>query len=141
MPISDVQITDVVKGFEDLRDAVKGVAEMSRKLDTFMQQHRDEVRSIQQFNTELLREMKKLVGYIVEQRPTTVGLRAIPRSQAKEEILNLFKKSKKTLFYSDVAERLSLNLELVVALCNELESEGRIGALNSHEAKRPKAKG
>lgn len=133
-------LTDVVKGFDDVRDAVRGVAEMSNKLDTFMEQHRAEIRSSQKFNTEILAEMKKLVGYIVEQRPTTVVLRAIPRDLAKSEILSLFKKSKRTLFYSDVAERLSLNLELVVELCNELESEGRIGVLSHHEAKRSQAK-
>jgi hypothetical protein len=133
-------LTDVVKGFADVRDAVRGVAEMSRKLDTFMQQHSAEVRSMQQFNTELLAEMKKLVGHIVDQRPTTVVLRAISRDQAKTEILNLFKKSHKTLFYSDVSELLSLDLELVVELCNELENEGLIGVLANHEAKRLKAK-
>ena len=133
-------LTDVVNGFEDVRDAVRGVAEMSRKLDTFMQQHSAEVRSIQQFNTDLLAEMKKLVEHIVDQRPTTVVLRAISRDQAKSEILDLFKRTDKTLFYSDVSERLSLDLELVVELCSELEKEGLIGVLASHETKRPKAK-
>ena len=103
-------------------------------------QHSAEVRSIQQFNTDLLAEMKKLVEHIVDQRPTTMVLRAISRDQAKGEILELFKKTNKTLFYSDVSERLSLDLELVVELCNELEKEGLIGVLANHETKRPKAK-
>ena len=41
-------LTDVVKGFDDIRGAVRGVAEMSQKLDTFMQQHRDEIRRVSQ---------------------------------------------------------------------------------------------
>jgi len=133
-------LTDVVKGFEDVRDAVRGVAEMSQKLDTFMQQHRDEVRSVQQFNQALMTEMKKLVEHIAGDRPRTVVLRAIARDQAKKEILTLFKRSRTTLFYSDVAEQLSLDLELVVELCNELEGEGRIGVLKPYEAKRSKTK-
>ena len=82
--------------------------------------------------------MQKLVEHIVAERPRTVVLRAIPRAQAKNEILKLFKSAKETLFYSDVAEQLSLDLELVVELCHELETEGQIGVLNQVEAKRPK---
>ena len=133
-------LTDVVKGFDDLRDGVKGIAEMSQKLDEFMQQHREEIRSMQEFNRATLTEMKKLVEYIVGERRTTVVLRAIPHDQAKQEILRAFKEARGSLFYSDIAERLRLDLELVVELCKELESEGHIGVLNRYEAKTPKRK-
>ncbi len=83
--------------------------------------------------------MKTLVKYIASERSQIVVLRAVPREHAKQEILNLFRESKETLFYSDVCERLKLDLQLVVELCNELESEGRIGVLKPHEPKGPKA--
>jgi hypothetical protein len=40
-------LTDVVKGFDDIRDAVKVVAEMSQTIDSFMVQHRQEMQSMQ----------------------------------------------------------------------------------------------
>jgi hypothetical protein len=67
-------------------------------------------------------------------------LRAISRKQAKDEITQLFRDSAQTLFYSDVAQQLNLDLELVVELCSELEKEGVIGVLNQNEAKGSKAK-
>ena len=85
--------------------------------------------------------MKKLVEHIADERPRTVVLRSMPRKQAKKEILELFKGAQqKTLFYSDVAEQLQLDLELAVELCNELENEGLIGVLKPHEAEGSKTK-
>jgi len=54
-----------------------------------------------------------------------IVLREIPRDQAKKEIAKLFQKSG-SLYYSDIAEQLRLDLELVVDLCSELEKEGQI---------------
>ena len=66
----------------------------------------------------------------------TVVLRTVTREQAKQEILDVFKgKGKQPLFYSDVAEQLQLDLEMVVELCHELEQEGRIGLLTDDETK------
>jgi len=55
-------------------------------------------------------------------------LRSIDRKEAMKEIQELFKEGE-TLYYSDIAERLKLDLELVVDICNELESNGIIGML------------
>jgi hypothetical protein len=52
-------------------------------------------------------------------------LRTIRRKQAKREIQELFQ-SGETLFYSDIARLLKLELALVVDLCQELEQEGEI---------------
>lgn len=125
-------LTDVVKGFDDIRDAVRGVADMSQKLETFMQQHREEIRSSQRFNQALLAEMKKLVEHIVGEHAGTVVLRALSREQAREEILNLFRSTAGPLFYSDIAQRLGLDLEQVLEITNELEREGIIGELGDH---------
>lgn len=54
-----------------------------------------------------------------------VELREVGREQAKSEIFELFAAGE-TLYYSDICERLSLELDIVVEICGELESEGAI---------------
>jgi len=46
--------------------------------------------------------------------------------EATEEIRQLFS-SGRTLYYSDIAEELRLDLELVVDICHELQESGEIG--------------
>jgi dCTP deaminase len=137
-------LAEVVKGFSELREALEGIADFPKKFDDFLSKYEKQNQHIieheskvMSFNQKLLGEMKTLVEHIVGERTRTVVLRTIPREQAKQEILDLFRESKETLFYSDVSERLSLDLQLVVELCNELESEGRIGILNPYESKGP----
>jgi predicted transcriptional regulator len=128
-------LTDVVKGFEDIRDAVCSVAEMSGKLDTFMQQHREEIRESQRFNHAIMAEMKKLVEHIAGERTKTVVLRALSKDDAKREVLDLFRSSTGPLFYSDIAERLQMDLEQVLEVTSEMEREGLIGVQDVHEPK------
>lgn len=52
--------------------------------------------------------------------------REITREQAKAEITLLFKETERELYYSDIAERLQLDLKLVVEICDELLEEGVI---------------
>ena len=52
-------------------------------------------------------------------------LQEISREEAKEEIRNLFSTGR-TLYYSDIAEELRLDLEMVVEICNELQESGGI---------------
>ena len=52
-------------------------------------------------------------------------LRTIDRDQAKHEILKLFR-SAETLFYSDIARRLCIDLPVVVEICQELQEEEEI---------------
>jgi Mn-dependent DtxR family transcriptional regulator len=54
-----------------------------------------------------------------------IALREIPREQAKQEIQQLFS-SGRTLYYSDIAEELRLDLKLVVDICRELEENGEV---------------
>ena len=90
-------LSDVVKGFDDIRDAVRGVAELSEKLTAFAKQHSDEIRMSQQFTQRILSEMKKLVGHIVGERTSTVVLRTLSKDEAKKEILELFQSAKEPL--------------------------------------------
>jgi hypothetical protein len=133
-------LSEAVAGFSEIRQSISKVAGLSEKFDSFLESYEKQNRELAEFNRALLTEMKKLIGHIVGERPRTMVLRAIPREEAKTEILDLFKKAKGALFYSDVAEQLNLDLELVVELCHELETEGRIGVLNRHEAKSPKTR-
>ena len=133
-------LSEVVKGFGEIQGAIENVASLSAKFDSFLQNYQQQNQQLTEFNRALLTEMKKLVEHIANDRPHTVVLRAIPRKQAKDEILKLFKDSSKPLFYSDVAEQLNLDLELVVELCSELEKQNQIGVLSRYEAKRPKTK-
>jgi Mn-dependent DtxR family transcriptional regulator len=54
-----------------------------------------------------------------------IALRNITREQARQEILKLFQ-SGETLFFSDIAERLRIDLPLLVEICQELYEEGEI---------------
>ena len=55
-----------------------------------------------------------------------IVLRSLTREEAKKEILDLLDKSDK-LYYYDIAEALRLDLEQIVELVSELESEGLVG--------------
>lgn len=133
-------LSEVVRGFEEVREAMNKVAALSEKFDHFLESYEHQNKELAEFNKALLSEMKKLVEHIAGERPRTLVLRAIPRKQAKDEIRSLFRESQKSLFYSDVAEQLNLDLELVVELCNELEKDGAIGVLKQHETKGLKRK-
>jgi len=54
-----------------------------------------------------------------------IVLREIPKEEATNEIRRIFS-SGKTLYYSDIAKELGLDLELVVDICNELQKQGDI---------------
>jgi hypothetical protein len=57
-----------------------------------------------------------------------VVLRSIDARQARDEILDLFKRrSGSSLYYSDICSELDLPIEQVYSVCNELEREGLIG--------------
>lgn len=58
-------------------------------------------------------------------KEVVVVIREISREEAKTEIVRLFKKGK-ILYYSDIARELSLDLELVVDICEELRKQGEI---------------
>ncbi len=133
-------LSDVVRGFDEVHAAIDKVAGFSEKFDRFLENYAKQNKEAADFNKALLSEMKKMVEHIVMERPQTVVLRAISRKQAKKEIYQLFRDSKHTLFYSDVAEQLNLDLELAVELCNELEKEGAIGVLTPHETAKSKKK-
>ena len=76
------------------------------------------------FREELERIKQKLLE--LENREKIIVLRELTREEAKEEIRQLFK-SGRTLYYSDIAEELKLDLKLVVDICRELQENNEIG--------------
>ncbi len=56
-------------------------------------------------------------------------LREIPKDEARKEIAELFSQGQ-TLYYTDIAEQLQLDLQLVVEVCNELQSRGEIEVID-----------
>lgn len=54
-----------------------------------------------------------------------IVLREITRDEARTEIADLFRAGE-TLYYSDISERLRIDLETVVTICRELQEEGAI---------------
>ena len=76
----------------------------------------------------LQEELKKVKQRLLEleNREKIIVLRELTREEAKEEIRQLFK-SGRTLYYSDVAEELKLDLKLVVDICRELQESNEIG--------------
>ncbi len=76
----------------------------------------------------LLEELKQTKQRLAEledriSREEVIVLRDITREEAEQEIQQLFK-SGRTLYYSDIARELKLDLELVVEICNELQESG-----------------
>jgi len=55
----------------------------------------------------------------------TVILREVSKEEAEKDILGLFSQGQ-TLYYSDIAEQLGLDLQLVVEICNKLQNRGEI---------------
>ena len=54
-----------------------------------------------------------------------IVLREITKEEAKREITDLFA-TEETLYYSDISERLRIDLEMVVEICRELQAAGAI---------------
>jgi len=124
-----LNLAQIHKGFAELSKNIEVVASFGVKFEKFIESQEKQMEKIMRHNTQLINEIRKLVGHIsLQQGESTIVLRSIDRKQAMKEIEDLFKKGK-TLYYSDIASQLGLDLELVVDICNELEDKGIIGML------------
>ena len=56
-----------------------------------------------------------------------IEIRDIGKEEARAEIIKLFDKTEEPLYYSDIMEKLGIELEMVVEICQELIDEGVIG--------------
>ena len=86
-------------------------------------------------NSLLRKEIERINHKLAEleeriPREKVILLREISNEQAKQEICQLFS-SGRTLYYSDIADELRLDLKLVVEICQELEEAGEIAVDDS----------
>jgi regulator of replication initiation timing len=111
---------------------VKGSVQVERLITTmpFGVSEPSVVLYLMEENASLRREIEQIkqkLSELEERMPEekVIVLREISREEAKEEIRQLFS-SGRTLYYSDIAEELRLDLELVVAICHELQESGEL---------------
>jgi len=72
---------------------------------------------------ELERRLSRVEEILPEQK--VVVIRSVSEEEARAEIRQMFSTGR-TLYYSDIAEDLGLDLRTVVRICEELRSEGEI---------------
>ncbi|VVB69016.1 Uncharacterised protein [uncultured archaeon] len=99
----------------------------------------EEIGKLKDLITKLSEEVNRLnsiinkmgvgMGMSLSVSDEIVVLRTITRAQAKREIMDLLDGSDR-LYYHDIATALKLDLEEVVSIVTELESEGLVGEAN-----------
>jgi len=111
---------------------VKGSVQVERVIMTmpFGGSEPSDVLYLMEENASLRREIEQIkqkLSELEERIPEekVIVLREISKEEAKEEIRQLFS-SGRTLYYSDIAEELKLDLELVVDICHELQESGEL---------------
>lgn len=116
-PASDVYVTFADIGSGQLASPTAIVFDMSMV---------DEMRTeIGHLKARIAALERKTIDIKTASEEELIVLPTITKEQAKQEILELFQ-SAGTLFYSDIAERLRIDLPVVVEICQELEEEGEI---------------
>lgn len=76
--------------------------------------------------TARVAELEERVARLEENSvENVIDLREITREEAKDEIIDLFATGE-ILYYSDIAIRQQLDLEMVVDICHQLEEDGLI---------------
>jgi hypothetical protein len=98
----------------------------------FLEQHNMQLQNENLLLRESIRRIEERLNKIEASIPTQklVVLREISLDEAKKEIAQLFAEGK-ILYYSDIAEKLRLDLETVVEICNELHSKGEIEVVDN----------
>ena len=83
----------------------------------------NQIAEIDQRLARLEERIAALASWVPDEQ--IIVLRFIDRDEARLEIEDLFATGE-TLFYSDIAARLRLDLPIVVEICQELEEQGSI---------------
>ena len=116
-PRANFIIADTAKASFKVAEVKERVRALSaRDVDTAKAELLQRIESLEE-------RLKSLENAIPKER--VVILREVSREEAEKEILELFSQGQ-TLYYSDIAEQLGLDLKLVVETCNELQSRGEI---------------
>jgi dCTP deaminase len=114
-----INLSQMQTQFGELSQHVKEWSGIASEFKDFLKQMTLQTNALM----ELSKQMKE--GVVSGQKPATIEARRISLKEAREEILSLFLKKHK-LFYSDIAEELQLDYEIVIKACEHLQKEGRI---------------
>lgn len=118
--------------FTELSKHVERWSSFAGRFDEFLEMMNEHTAAIRELVLQTKKEGRVEITHQTE-RPIKKRLSV---AQAADEILILFRENKK-LYYSDIAERLSLDLKTVVRACDLLVKRGLIEGANN-ESKRPK---
>jgi hypothetical protein len=102
-------------------DSTFGLSE--KKSAELLVENRKLRKQIEEIAVRLKTVEKRVLDLLEEEK--VIVLREITREEAKDEIKELFKAGR-VLYYSDIAEKLRIDLEMVVEICQELLSKGEI---------------
>jgi hypothetical protein len=115
---------------ESLISGMKAAKKATQAAQKTIEQFKRTKQDIQKFEAMVLKRIesveKKFLN-IEDSLPSekVILLREISKKEAEKEIRKLFSEGQ-VLYYSDIAERLGLNLQLVVEICNKLQNRGEI---------------
>ena len=107
--------TGAIGAGPDFSDISEKLAQISRDLVSI----KDSLAEHQRLLIELASAVR---GAVAE-----IEIEEVDNHEARRRIQSLFDTSKESLYYDDIAERLSLPLRQTVEICNQLEAEGLIG--------------
>jgi phosphatidate phosphatase PAH1 len=115
---------------ESLISGMKAAKKATQAAQKTVEQFKKTKQDIRKFEAMVLKRIesveKKLLnieGFLPSEN--IILLREISKKEAEKEIRKLFSEGQ-DLYYSDIAERLRLDLQLVVEICNELQNRGEI---------------
>jgi len=106
---------------------MSGMPSSSASSSDLLEQENMQLRNESLILREAIRRIEERLASIEASLPSekVIVLRQVTKEQAEKEIRRLFSKGE-ILYYSDIAERLGVDLQLVVEICNELQSRGEI---------------
>jgi len=123
---------------EDVKIKAKMLSAVSLMVQPFEFYNRDEqtiaeLRAENFYLRQKIQEIEERLVAIEKVYPSekVIVLRELSKEQAEAEILRLFSTGR-TLYYSDIAEELKLDLALVVEICNELENRGKVQVVDDN---------
>jgi len=109
--------------------SIAGISVFATRVESpeWLEQQNAQLRAENYTLKQIVRAIEERLTYIEATIPKerVVILRELSREEAEKEILELFAESQ-TLYYSDIAEKLGIDLRLVVEICNELQNKGEI---------------
>lgn len=115
---------------ERMNGDVKAAAEAARAARKAAKEAREETAAATSQSVSLLRRIQALEERLEKlergvRKKGVSGLRGMSRDEAKSRIAALFGAGGR-LYYSDIAKELSIDLDLVSDICDELVREGKI---------------